>query len=59
MGLAPGNSGFGTGPAGKTKRNTMGQGHAPNVLFRQIRKPDNGLMRGSVVSRGYLGKRGR
>jgi len=57
MGLAPGHHGFGTGPAGRTQKNTMGPGHAPNVT-----KP-KGIsiqrsQRGSI-SRGALGKRGR
>jgi len=57
MGLAPGYHGFGTGPAGKTHKNTMGQGHAPNVI-KPKGKGTSKSYRGGV-SRGMLGKRGR
>lgn len=56
MSLAPGYSGFGTGPAGKTHRNTMGQGHAPKLKPKGLSIP---LSRRGGVSRGSLGKRGR
>jgi len=57
MPLAPGYHGFGTGPAGKTQKNTMGQGHAPNVV-KPKGKSVLVIRRGSI-SRGSLGKRGR
>lgn len=57
MGLAPGWQGFGTGPAGKTHKNTMGQGHAPNLI--KVIGKSIPLSRRGGVSRGGLGKRGR
>lgn len=56
MSLAPGYHGFGTGPAGKTHKNTMGQGHTPKP--KQQGKSVTVVRRGGV-SRGSLGKRGR
>lgn len=57
MGLAPGWQGFGTGPAGKTHKNTMGQGHAPNLI--KVVGKSIPLARRGGISRGSLGKRGR
>jgi hypothetical protein len=57
MGLAPGYQGYGTGPAGKTHKNTMGQSPAPNVV-KPKGKSGSTSFRGGI-SRGNLGKRGR
>jgi len=57
MPLAPGYHGFGTGPAGKTHKNTTGQGHAPNVVKPKGKSIP--LSRRGGISRGSLGKRGR
>lgn len=56
MGLAPGYHGFGTGPAGKVQKNTMGPRPSPK---RQTHiKTCSTRLRGGV-SIGSLGKRGR
>lgn len=57
MGLAPGYQGFGTGPAGKTHKNTIGQGHAPNRIKPKGISTQR-LQRGGL-SLGNLGRRGR
>jgi hypothetical protein len=60
MSLAPGYHGFGTGPAGKTHKNTMGPRPTPNAVGRcsGVSTPSLFTRRGGV-SRGSLGKRGR
>ena len=57
MPLAPGYQGYGTGPAGKVHKNTMGPGHAPNVIKPKGKSVP--ITRRGSISRGGLGKRGR
>jgi len=60
MALAPGSSRksfYGTGPAGKTQKHTMGQGHAVDQITPQGKAIP--LSRRGSIARGGLGKRGR
>ena len=59
MGYAPGKIGYGTGPAGKTKRRVVGPTPAPEIIPKgTANEPSKTFNRGKM-SRGTLGKRGR